>query len=140
LSRKRTLGYGLYAALGIGRGDMAAREKQMHENFRFFGAPVGIFVAFDRRMATGTFMDVGMFIEALMIGARAEGLDTCGQAIFTWVHDIVRRHVPILETELLACGIALGKADPTAPENRFAVEKLSVGDVATFQGFDGGNV
>lgn len=137
LGRKRALGFALYEALGIARGDKAARERQMHENFKFFGAPVGIFIAFDRRMATGTFMDVGMFIEAVMTGARAEGLDTCGQAIFTWVHDVVRRHVPIPETELLACGIALGKADPAAPENRFPIMKSSVADVATFQGFEG---
>ena len=116
---------------------MAGRERQMHENFKFFGAPVGLFVTFDRRMATGTFMDVGMFIEGLMIGARAEGLDTCGQAIFTWVHDVVRKHVPIPDVELLACGIALGKANPAAPENTFPIEKLSVADIATFHGFEG---
>ncbi len=135
-SRKRALGFGLYKSLGIERGDIAGRERQMHENFKFFGAPVGLFVTFDRRMATGTFMDIGMFIESLMIGARAEGLHTCGQAIFTWVHDVVRKHVPIPPVELLACGIALGKANPSAPENAFPLDKLAVADVASFHGFE----
>jgi len=136
LGRKRKLGYDLYSALGIARDDMPAREAQMHENFKFFGAPVGLFVTFDRRMATGTFMDVGMFIEAIMLGARGEGLDTCGQAIFTWVHDVVRQHLPIPPEEMLACGIALGHADRTARENTFTVEKVPVSQFASFHGFD----
>ena len=135
LARKRKLGLDLYATLGIERSDMAARERQMQENFKFFGAPVGLFITFDRRMATGTFMDVGMFIQSIMVGARAEGLDTCGQAIFTWVHDIVRKHLPIPDEELLACGISLGKADPSAPENTFVVDKLPVTSFASFHGF-----
>ena len=135
LGRKRKLGLDLYATLNIDRGDMPARERQMHENFKFFGAPVGMFITFDRRMATGTFLDAGMFIQSIMIGARAEGLDTCGQAIFTWVHDIVRKHLPVPDEELLACGIALGKADPSAPENTFVVDKLPVSSFATFHGF-----
>ncbi len=133
--RKRKLGYDLYKTLGIARDDMAARERQMHENFRFFGAPVGLFVTFDRRMATGTYLDVGMFIQSIMMGARAEGLDTCGQAIFTWVHDVVRQHLPIPPEELLACGISLGFADPAAPENSFAIDKVPVADFASFHGF-----
>jgi nitroreductase len=135
LGRKRKLGYDLYKTLGIARDDMKAREQQMHENFRFFGAPVGLFVTFDRRMATGTYLDVGMFIQSIMMGARAEGLDTCGQAIFTWVHDVVRQHLPIPPEELLACGISLGVADPNAPENTFAIDKVPVSTFASFHGF-----
>jgi nitroreductase len=136
IGRKRKLGHDLYRTLGIAREDKAARERQMLENFKFFGAPVGIFITFDRRMATGTFMDVGMFIENIMIGARGEGLDTCGQAIFTWVHDIVRRHLPIPPEEILACGIALGHADPDAIENKLIVDKLPVEAYASFHGFE----
>ena len=46
----------------------------MQENFHFFGAPVGMFITMDRRLATGTFMDVGMFIQSILVGARGEGL------------------------------------------------------------------
>lgn len=138
LGRRRKLGHDLYATLGIARDDKAGRERQMLENFKFFGAPVGLFVTFDRRMATGTFMDVGMFIQSIMVGARGEGLDTCGQAIFTWVHDIIRRHLPIPPEEILACGIALGHADLGAKENALVVEKLPVDQFASFHGFEEG--
>ncbi len=136
IGRRRKLGHELYAMLGIGRDDKVRREQQMLENFKFFGAPVGLFVTFDRRLATGTFMDVGMFIENILIGARGEGLDTCGQAAFNWYHKVIRRHLPMDDGELLACGIALGYADPNAPENKLKPEKIAVSDFTTFLGFE----
>ncbi len=63
VSRRRAVGFQLYNLLGIGRDDFEARDKQMQENFHFFGAPVGMFITMDRRLATGTFMDVGMFMQ-----------------------------------------------------------------------------
>ena len=136
LSRRRATGYGLYACLGIARDDHQARTRQMMRNYVFFDAPVGLFVTMDRRLATGTFMDIGMFLENILIGARGEGLHTCGQAAFTWFHKTVRRHLPIPDNELLACGVALGYEDVDAPENQLRVDKLSVDDFSTFVGFD----
>ncbi|MFC4271298.1 nitroreductase [Sneathiella chungangensis] len=132
LTRRRKVGHDLYELLGIERSDKAAREKQMAENFSFFGAPVGMFVTFDRRLATGTFMDIGMFLQSIFIGARGEGLDTCGQAVFTWYHKVIREILPMEENELLACGLSLGYIDPAAPENRLFAEKLELSDYCVF--------
>jgi nitroreductase len=132
LGRRREVGSGLYECLGIARDDHEARTRQMNENFHFFGAPVGMFITFDRRLATGTFMDIGMFLQSIFIGARAEGLDTCGQAIFTWYHRVIRRHLPMGDNELLACGMSLGFADQYAPENGLIASKLSVESFTTF--------
>ena len=137
IGRRRKLGHELYAILGIGREDKAARERQMLENFKFFGAPVGLFVTFDRRLAAGTFMDVGMFVENILIGARGEGLDTCGQAAFINFHKVIRKHLPIGDNELLACGISLGFADPAAPENKLMPEKVPATQFTSFHGFEG---
>ena len=131
-SRRRETGFGLYSKLGIEHDDMAARQEQMNRNYEFFDAPIGLFVGFHRELATGTFMDVGMFIENLLIGARGEGLHTCGQAAFTWYHKIVRRHLPMPDEELLACGISLGFEDTAAPENEFRVSKLPIDEFTTF--------
>jgi len=136
IGRRRKLGHDLYAVLGIAREDKARREAQMLENFKFFGAPVGLFVTFDRRLATGTFMDIGMFVENILVGARGEGLDTCGQAAFINFHKVLRRHLPMGDNELLACGISLGFADPSAPENKLIPEKISVDQFTTFHGFE----
>lgn len=132
ISRRRKVGFDLYEKLGIAREDRAARDAQMLKNYVFFGAPVGLFVTFDRRLATGTFMDIGMCLENILIGARGEGLDTCGQACFNWFHKVIRAELPMADTELLACGLSLGYADPDAPENRLEADKLKVEEFSIF--------
>lgn len=135
LERRRRCGLGLYASLGIGRNDTAAREHQMLRNYMFFDAPVGLLVTLDRRLNTGSFMDLGMFIQSIMVAARAQGLHTCAQAAFAWYHKIARAQLPISDHEILACGIALGYEDLAAPENAFITERADVETFASFHGF-----
>lgn len=135
LGRRRTLGWGLYGLLGIAKGDKEAMARQHARNYDFFGAPVGLFFTLDRRMELGSWLDLGMFMENVMIAARGFGLDTCPQAAFIAHHGIVRRHLGIPDTEILASGMALGHADPEAPENRLETERAPVEEFARFTGF-----
>ena len=132
VGRRRATGFGLYAALGIDRKDFERRTAQMLQNFRFFGAPVGIFVTFDRRLAEGTFMDIGMFIENILIGARGEGLHTCGQVAWCPFHKVLRQELSIPDEQMFVCGISLGYEDPDAPENTLRVDKVPVAEFTTF--------
>ena len=132
IGRRRATGYGLYNALGIDRKDYAARTAQMLENFKFFDAPVGMFITFDRRLAVGTFMDIGMFIENILVGARGEGLHSCGQVAWCTFHKIIREELSIPDEQMFVCGISLGYEDESAPENTLRVEKLDVDDFTTF--------
>ena len=136
IGRRRTIGYDLYASLGIARDDTARREAQMLRNYSFFDAPVGLLVTLDRRLETGSYMDLGMFIQNIMIAARGQGLHTCAQAAFAWYHRIVRQHLPLSEHEVLACGIALGVEDTAAPENRLVTAREPAEAFTTFVGFD----
>lgn len=132
LGRRRATGFGLYEALGIGREDKQRRSDQMLRNFKFFDAPVGMFITFSRRMAVGTFMDVGMFIENILIGALGEGLHTCGQVAWCNFHGIIREELGIDDDQLMACGISLGFEDTDGPENTLRVEKAPVDEWTTF--------
>lgn len=136
LDRRRRCGFGLYATLGIARDDQAARERQMLRNYTFFDAPVGLLVTLDRRLNTGSFMDVGMFIQNVMVAARAQGLHTCAQAAFAWFHKVARQHLPMGDNEILLCGIALGHEDLQAPENAFITERASLDEFVSFHGFE----
>ena len=136
LERRRRCGFGLYASLGIARDDTAAREHQMLRNYTFFDAPVGLLVTLDRRLNTGSFMDLGMFIQNILVAARAQGLHTCAQAAIAWYHKVARAQLPIGDHEILACGIALGHEDPSAPENAFITERGEVETFTSFHGFD----
>ncbi len=136
LGRRRKLGFELYESMGIKRDDKAARENQMLRNYLFFDAPVGIFVTSDRRLATGTWLDMGMFIENILIAARGQNLHTCGQAAFTWYHELIKKHVGYADNEILLCGIALGYEDTDAPENKLITEREPVENFTKFIGFE----
>ena len=74
-------------------------------------------------MENGSWLDCGMFIQSVMIAARAFGLHTCPQAAFTPFHRIVRRHLDIPDGEILLCGMALGEIDPDARANGLNTER-----------------
>ena len=59
----------------------------------FFDAPVGLMFTIDRVMRQGSWLDYGMFLQSVMIAARARGLDTCPQAAFLQFHRIILEHV-----------------------------------------------
>jgi nitroreductase len=123
LARRRACGWGLYTTLGITREDKAGMSAQHRQNFSFFGAPVGLIFAIDRDMEPGSWLDMGMFLQSVMIAARGEGLETCPQAAFCQYHDVIREHLGIGQDQVIVCGMALGWADPAATVNTFRTER-----------------
>ena len=49
----------------------------------------------DRDLPVGAWLDTGMFLQNVMLAARARGLDTCAQAAIGNAHAIVRRELDI---------------------------------------------
>lgn len=58
LSRRRKVGFDLYAAYGIDRRDRTARERAFLQNYDFFGAPVGLFITMERELLAGSWLDL----------------------------------------------------------------------------------
>ena len=136
LSRRREVGWGLYGLLGIGKGDAAKMMAQHRRNFVYFDAPVGMIFTIDRRLATGSWLDYGMFLENIMTAARGRGLDTCAQAAWSRFHRVIRPVLGLAEEEIVVCGMALGYADPEAPENTLQTTRVTARDFMRFDGFD----
>jgi nitroreductase len=132
VDRRRKIGWDLYGLLGIGKADKQRMHEQHGRNYRFFDAPVGLIFTIDRVMRQGSWLDYGMFLQNIMVAARARGLDTCPQAAFTQFHRIVTEHVGAPAQEMLVCGMALGHADPAAPENRLETQREPVAGFARF--------
>ena len=135
LGRRRKVGWDLYGRLGIARGENAKMKAQHRRNFQFFDAPVGIVFTIDRRLATGSWLDYGMFLQNVMTAARVRGLDTCAQAAWTHYHKAMRPVLGLDDTETVVCGMALGYADPDAPENAMITERTPAAPFARFEGF-----
>lgn len=124
LARRRACGFGLYATVGIGKGDTAAMQAQHGRNFEFFDAPVGLLFTIDRDMEIGSWLDYGMFLQSIMVAARPFGLETCPQAAFAPRQATICKRVGIPPEEMLVCGIALGYADPDAKVNTFTPDRM----------------
>lgn len=136
LSRRRKVGWDLYGLLGIARGESEKMQRQHARNFTFFGAPVGLIFTIDRRLEIGSWLDYGMFLGNVMTAARAHGLDTCPQAAFAPHHRTIRATLDIPDNEVVVCGMALGHADPSAPENALVTERAPASEFCRFQGWD----
>jgi nitroreductase len=134
LSRRRKVGWDLYGKLGIGRGDAAKMRAQHRRNFQFFDAPVGMVFTIHRDLATGSWLDYGMFLENVMVAARARGLDTCAQAAWTHYHKVIRPVLGLTSDQVVVCGMALGFADPDAPENRLVTERVNSAEFMSWLG------
>lgn len=133
--RRHRTGADLYTALGIPREDRPARLRQFARNYRFFDAPVGMFVSVGRLMGPPQWSDLGMFVQTLMLAARAHGLQTCAQEFWASWHLTVRRHLALPDDRMVFCGVALGYPDMEAPVNRWRTAREAVEDFATFRGF-----
>lgn len=132
IDRRRKVGWDLYGLLGIAKGDKERMHAQHGRNYVFFDAPVGLMFTIDRVMEKGSWLDYGMFLENIMVAARARGLDTCPQAAWTQYHRIVMPAIGASPSEMLVCGMALGHADPAAVENSLQTDREPVAGFARF--------
>lgn len=123
IDRRRKVGWDLYSLLGLTRDNKAGMAAQHARNFAFFDAPVGMIFTIDRIMEQGSWLDYGMFLQNIMVAARARGLDTCPQAAFTQYHRIIAAELGLAAGEMVVCGMALGWADPDRIENSLETER-----------------
>jgi nitroreductase len=132
IDRRRKVGWDLYALLGLTREDKAGMAAQHGKNYEFFGAPVGLIFTIDRIMEQGSWLDYGMFLQSIMVAARARGLDTCPQAAFTQYHRIIAEQLQLPDNETMVCGMALGVADLSKVENSLVTERMALEEFVKF--------
>jgi len=132
LARRRKVGWDLYGLLGIAKGDVEKTRVQHRRNYELFDAPVALMFSIDRRLATGSWLDCGMFIQNVMLAARARGLETCPQAAWTDYNEIVREVIGLDPEHILICGMALGYADHDALVNTLVTERAALEEFVRF--------
>lgn len=124
--RRKASGLARYAALGIGREDREAQTQAWYDNYRFFGAPVGLFFFIDAQLGQGSWIDMGMFIQSVMLAAQGHGLGSCPQASLAEYPNRVRDILGYPAESLLVCGMSLGHADLAHPANSYRTEREAV--------------
>jgi nitroreductase len=126
IDRRRENGWSLYGLLGIGKGDKDRMHEQQQRNFKFFDAPVGLMFTIDPVMGRGSLFDYGMFVQNIMLAARARGLHTCPQAAWNGFHSIILPHIGAGEGEMMVCGMSLGYADESDKVNTLVTPRVPV--------------
>ena len=120
--RRNATGQQLYELLGIERGDKLGRHEQMRENFRFFNAPVALFIFVHEGLDVYSPLDAGIFLQSLMLAATDAGLGTCAQGALALWRSPLEKHFEIPSHYKLLCGLSLGyEAD--APINQFKPQR-----------------
>ena len=134
VSRRRKVGWDLYGLLGIGKTEREKMHAQHRRNFTFFDAPVGLIFTIHRELATGSWLDYGMFLQNIMLLAREQGLHSCPQAAWSDFHKPIRTVLPLDDEEVVVCGMAIGYADESAVENSLVTERVPLDDFVQFLG------
>lgn len=129
-SRRRKVGFDLFAIYGIGRDDQEGRRRALLRNFDFFGAPVGLFFTMERDWGYGAWIDMGNLMTNVMTLAPAFGLATCPQQAWAEYGSAVRRVLPIPSGHVIVSGMALGYADDEAAVNALVTDRERVAEFA----------
>ena len=135
-SRRLDNGEDLYRSIGIGREDRSGRQQQLARNTHMFGAPVGVFIAVDSRMLHAQWVDLGIYLQSLMLLATGKGLATCAQGFWRNYSDFVSRHLALPQGYQIAFGMALGYEDSAAPINQWRSTRAGLGDWCEMRGFE----
>jgi nitroreductase len=134
-SRRFQVGEDLYRALGVARENKLGRLMQFAKNYDFFGAPVGLFITVERRMGAAQWVDLGMYLQTLMLLAIERGLDTCAQEAWSRWPQTVGDFLGLDGEHMLFCGVALGKRDPEHAVNAWRARRAPLEEFASFEGF-----
>lgn len=120
--RRKACGLALYNSLSIAIDDLEGRKKHWMNNYHFFHAPVGLIIYIEKNMPKGSWIDVGMFIQNILLSAQEFGLATCPQAAFAEYPDVVRDVLGLVDVDII-CGIAIGYEDVSHPLNSYRTER-----------------
>ncbi len=88
-------------------------------SFKYFGAPVAIFITMDQSLAENTLVAVGAAVQNLMLAACDKGLATCWIGMALMYSKEIRENLGIPDTERIITSLALGYPDEESPINSF---------------------
>jgi nitroreductase len=134
--RRRRVGEMMYDRIGIPKEDRAGRIRWFANNYRFFGAPVGLFFIIDTRMGHGQWAHMGMYMQTIALLAEERGWGTCMQECWARLRAELHDHFALDSHHMVYAGLSLGVPDPNDPVNDLYAERAPQAEVVQFNGFD----
>ncbi|MGB5286653.1 MAG: nitroreductase [Polyangiales bacterium] len=124
----------LYGKMGIERGDKAGRLKAMLRNFEFFDAPHVAYICMDKSFGIGVALDVGIYVQTLMLAMQSRGIGSCAQAALRAYPDLVAAQLGIPDDQQILCGLSFGYEDATVPANQTRQPRDPISNNVVFVG------
>jgi nitroreductase len=123
----------LYQAMGIERGDSTGRLRAVMRNYEMFDASHVVFIGMDRRFGVSVAIDVGMYMQNLMLAMTGFGIACCPQGTLRYYPDLVRQAFEVPEDISILLGISFGYEDPGVPANATRVGRASLNHCVQFK-------
>jgi hypothetical protein len=114
---RRACGKALYSAMGVARDDGAGRHGAWMRNFVAFDAPHVAIIAMDKRFSIYGSLDLGCWLQSVMLLAIEEGVSTCAQASLSLYPDVCREVLGVTSDVQILCGLGLGYEAANIPAN-----------------------
>ena len=121
----------LYGTMDIARGDKEARTALMIKNWEFFGAPHVGFISMPLTMGPTNAIDIGIYLQSLMLLLTENGLASCPQGALAMYPDPILKIAQIPEGNGVICGISFGYADESAQINKTKTPRDSIENTVT---------
>jgi nitroreductase len=132
LERARNCGFSLFKLKNIERKDIEKRKAHDRENFECFGAPLLLLMILDNDSLNGTFLDIGLYLQNIMLASTSLGLGSCPQYSLTSYSKTIKKELSIPEDKILVCGLCLGYPDENAVVNSFIPDRIPVEKFTTW--------
>jgi nitroreductase len=123
----------LYDSMGIDRGDRPGRMRASLRNFEMFDAPHVVFIGMDSIFGASVAIDVGMYIQNLLLVMTAHGVASCPQGTMRYYPDLVREAFTIPAGINILLGISFGYEDAAVPANNTRIDRAAISDLVQFK-------
>ena len=123
----------LYNNMGIARDDREGRARASLRNFELFDAPHVAFIGMERQFGVTVALDVGMYIQTLMLVMTSFGIGSCAQGSMRYYPQDVRDLFGEPDSTAILCGISFGYEDQSVAANRTRVGREPLGESVRFR-------
>lgn len=115
--------------LGIDLTDPTTLKRAKMANFRFYGAPHGMFLYQDAILSLWSIHDMGMFSQSLLLSSHAHGLGAVPQAFLTDYPAEVKTFLGIPTGKRLILGISIGYPDMQDRANTYRSKRVPIDEI-----------
>lgn len=123
----------LFNEMGIQRDDKEGRARANLRNYEFFDAPHVAFIGMHRQFREPVAIDIGIYLQSLMLAMTAFGIGCCAQGSLRNYPDIVREEFGIPNDIAILVGLSFGYEDDNIDANRVRMPRATVENNVVFQ-------